>query len=151
MIFLCTACFHAIRVMENFDGQETTLLSPPPSYQGTECLFCRSKETLHKEEVAIDPGLMQKLQMRDLSDVEFFGAIDGLGLPEERFCDLDTLQGVMVGKKVKLVVGKSIPNTSRTLIDYLILEDGSRIYFGAGAQGAVVYRLVKPFKYSERM
>jgi hypothetical protein len=52
---------------------------------------------------------------------------------------------------VKRVHGKDIQGTSRSIIDFLELGDGSKVYLAASAEGATVYRVAKPISYVEEV
>jgi hypothetical protein len=88
----------------------------------------------------IDDAVLNYFSIIDLLTEEFFRAQKGLGLPDERECDLETVQRLLTPSLVH-VVGRDIPNTGRAVIDRLELEDGTVLHLGASAHGAVVYRI----------
>jgi hypothetical protein len=91
------------------------------------------------------------MELRDLTPHEAFAAFNGFGLPEEQDCALESVQKLLAEQPVRKVVGTSITGMRRTIIDSLELWDGTRVYFGAGAEGACIYRIVRPTMYAEKV
>ena len=49
----------------------------------------------------------------------------------------------------KYVCIKQIRNSHRSIIEYLQLEDGTRVYLASSSYGATVYRVAPPHSYVE--
>lgn len=92
----------------------------------------------------IDSEVYDMLEVHDLTPQECFQAFNGLGLPTERSCTPDDLLSVLVGKKVSELDVCQVNNDRRSIVYSLVVEDGTRIYFGSSPQGAIVYRIAPP-------
>jgi hypothetical protein len=82
----------------------------------------------------------------ELEPEELFAALHGLGLPEDRNATAETVIPLLTEKRVVKVKGSNIPNTKRFHLDWLELEDGTRLYLAAGGYGAVIYRVRPPIR-----
>lgn len=102
-------------------------------------------------EGSVDPSPLSDYKLIDLEAEDYFRFLMGVGLPEERLCTLLDIQEVLLRSHVKKVEGKGIPGTSRATIEWLELEDGTRVYFGASAHGASVYKIVNKPQYAKRV
>jgi hypothetical protein len=99
----------------------------------------------------IDPKAMALLEIRDLGPHEALAAFNGLGLPEEQCCSFDDVTRLLLEQPIRNVVGTNIEGLQRAIIDHIELMDGTRVYFGAGAEGACIYRVSRPVQYAERV
>lgn len=102
-------------------------------------------------ESAVDPRALALLEVRDLTAQEAFVAFHGLGFPEERACSVEVLQELLTTQPVVRVVGSNITGAQTVHVDALELRDGTRVHLGAGASGAVVFRIVRPAAYAQRV
>jgi hypothetical protein len=98
-----------------------------------------------------DPKAVALLELRDLTPHEAFQAFNDLGLPEEQDCSLATVQQLLGEQPVRGIIGTDVMGMKRTIVDALELWDGTKIYFGAGAEGACIYRIVKPVSATQRV
>jgi hypothetical protein len=102
--------------------------------RGYVCVSCGSKcGGLDEDE--IDLAILQKMKVRDLSAEEMLAAQEGLGTPEEMLCTGSTVRDLLKGP-IKRVHGFDIP--------------GTKLHLGSSPSGAVVYRIVKPFSYTQK-
>ncbi len=85
----------------------------------------------------------------EVTPMEFFAAMSGLGLPDERECSEEVVTRVLREQPIRRVVGSSVEG-SRYCIHHLELWDGTRLYMAASPDGAIVYRIVRPTRYTER-
>lgn len=150
ILFVCTKCTLILRVMSLDETEVDNLLGRGSPFwpDRFECPYCTHRMEYLPEVVAGHNILERPLQ--DLTAQEAFAAFNGLGLPHERHCELSHLEELL-HMGVKRVVGKNIPGVSRVLVDYLELADGTKVYFGAGADGAVVYRITKLTSYVDNI
>lgn len=91
------------------------------------------------------------LRFRELTPQEAFAAFHGLGLPEERPCTGGVVSELLRSSPVRRVVGKDIPGTTRFMLDHIELWDGTKLFFGAGREGAMVYKISKPQSYVDKI
>jgi hypothetical protein len=158
IVVACLACGFAIRVMP-------TKVADPHSVQEVHqmvgkysdlwpnkflCPRCNNpaRGLLERE---IDPKAMALLEVRDLTAHEALAAFNGLGLPEEQKCSFDAVSKLLLEQPVRNIIGTDVVGQARTIIDSLELMDGTRVYFGAGAEGACIYRITRPISYAERL
>lgn len=99
----------------------------------------------------VDPAAMRLVEVRDLTPHEALAAFNGLGLPEEQSCTLERVSQLLLEHPIRRVIGTNVQGMERTIIDSLELWDGTRVYFGAGAEGACIYRIVRPISYTEKL
>lgn len=157
ILVVCLPCAFAIRVMpvrisdmqsvqelDQLVGQRSEYW--PDRYT---CPLCDKPARGILERTA-DPRALQLMTVRDLTPQEAFAAFNGVGLPDEQKCSLETVQALLTEHPIRKVVGSNIPGSERTLIEQLELWDGSRVYFGSGGDGAVIYRVVRPSSYAAK-
>lgn len=100
-------------------------------------------------EIETDPVSIRQLAVIDLTPEEAFAAFKGIGLPKEMQCSLETVSNLLKQQPIRKVVGTDIPGTTRCRLECLELWNGTKVYLGAGAEGAVVYRVSFPHSYVE--
>jgi hypothetical protein len=145
------SCYTAVRVIDD-PAQTESLVG-----QGSEfwpdkytCVSCTASCEAIAEHDA-DPEALARMKVRDLTAAELYAALLGLGTPDEMVCDGTTVRELFATKPVKRVHGKDLPNTTRFLLETIELEDGTKLHFGAGAQGAIVYRITRPVSYTKKV
>lgn len=149
MLVPCLQCYSAVRVID--DPTSIQLLVgkgsefSPDKYP---CVVCSELCTAIAESEA-EAEALQKLKVRDLNAQEYYAALNGLGTPDEMICDEATVTELLA-KPVKKVVGYNLPGTTRFLVETVEVEGGIKLHFGAGAAGAVVYRITRPTSYTQR-
>lgn len=158
IVVACLACGFGVRVMP-------TRVAEPRSVQEVHQMVGKNSDLWPNKYVcprcnnpargllerAIDPKAMALLEIRDLTPHEALAAFNGLGLPEEQACSFDTVTKLLLEQPVRNVIGTNVEGLQRTIIDALELMDGTKIYFGAGAEGACIYRIARPVRYTERL
>ena len=102
-------------------------------------------------EFDVDPQVAVVIRFVDLSAEEAYAAFNGFGLPEEGNCTILELSKLFINQKVRAIAGSNVMGTTRSILRHIEFEDGTKIYFAAGADGACVYRMVKPFSYVEKL
>ncbi len=96
-----------------------------------------------------DSSLLRELQVIELSPMEAHLALEGMGLPSERECAAEIVRALFRENKVKDVAVRAIPHTGRSVVDSVEFVDGTTLFLGSSAHGALVYRIRKPHSYTE--
>lgn len=157
MLVVCLPCSLAVRIMpavvadaasvqelEQLVGRRSDLW--PDRYA---CPRCGNSARGMLEQEA-DSRVLALLTVQDLNPQEAFAAFNGCGFPDEQCCSLETVQALLVETPVRKVIGTNVTGSERTIIDALELWDGTKVYFGAGAEGAVIYRITRPISYTTK-
>lgn len=150
MLFVpCLRCYNAVRVIGDVDSV-TDMVGQGSIYWPDKyiCVFCE-KACEGMPEIDVDAGVISKMKVLELSPEEMLAAQAGLGIPDEMQCDAATVRELLK-KPVKRVHGNTVPGTTRFCLTMLELEDGTRIFLGASAHGAVVYRISRAVSYTEK-
>jgi hypothetical protein len=147
---VCPSCLSALRVSPGTDNEAEELLGEscdwyPDKYP---CPRCEQPCTLA---TVVDSDTLRKLDVADVTPMEAFVALSGAGLPEEQDCSATAVGKLFTEKRVKAVATRLIRNSNRCAVDHIEFEDGCKAYFGASSHGAVVYRISRPGKYSDRV
>lgn len=156
ILVVCLPCAYAIRVMANV----TDVLSATEVEQLVgrrsdfwpdrfPCVRC-GKHAQGMREAEADPRVVEALELQDLTAQQAFAAFYGMGLPDEQRCSLESVQALLLENPVRKVHGKNVIGAERAIIDALELWDGTKLYFGAGAEGAVIYRTTRPVSYTAK-
>lgn len=157
IVITCLPCELAIRVLpENVaDVRSVAELDAlvgeksdfwPNKYQCPRC----DQPAAGLREVSADPRALRLMTVRNLSPQEAFALFNGLGFPEEQQCSIEALQELLREQPVRRVIGRNITGATTVHVDAFELWDGTKIHFGAGAAGAVVFRIVRPPSYTKR-
>jgi len=93
---------------------------------------------------AIESTTLALLELHDLAPIECYQAFYGLGLPEERECGPDALAKVVKGRSIAQLHTEGVHNDRRTVLRWIALDDGTKIYLGSSPQGAMIYRIAPP-------
>lgn len=101
-------------------------------------------------ERAADPNALALLKLQDLTPQEAFAAFNGCGFPDEQHCSMAAVQALLLEQPIRRVVGTDVRGAERIIVDHFELWDGSRVYFGSGGDGAVVYRITRPVSYTKK-
>jgi hypothetical protein len=113
------------------------------------CPRCGAQATGMQEEEL--PRSMQTCTIIDLSPEELYAALHGLGLPSEQATTFLAVCELLSCACIVRVVGADVTGTGRCSIDYIQLDTGVKVYFGASREGAVIYRIVRPGSYASRV
>jgi hypothetical protein len=97
---------------------------------------------------AVAPTALSQLEIHDLTPYEAFAAFNGLGFPPERDCG-ETAVREAFKQSISKVGVRQLRGENRSVIDWIEFTDGVRIYLAASGAGAVVYRIARPFRYTE--
>jgi hypothetical protein len=155
IVVVCLPCKSAIRVMpESVASMESVreldqLVGTRSEFWPDKylCPLC-SKPARGLKEREVDAEVLSLMTVQEATPKEAFAAFNGLGFPDEHHCSLDTVQALLKEQPVRRIIGTDVRGAERTIIDALELWDGTRVYFGAGAQGAVIYRITRPVSYA---
>jgi len=128
---------------------ESTLLSDYLR-RGTPCVLCGGHAHV-VDERSIDSSVKLKWKLRDLTEIEFFAATEGMGLPEEQQCCLEDVAAALKSSRVVAVEGQEVPGSTRSVLHCIRLSNGYAIHLAAGSYGATVYRLVRPVSYTDNV
>lgn len=148
---LCLPCGFGLRV--NGDLAEVMSLVGPQSDlwpKGFRCARC-GEPIEASLEAQVAGTALARMQITNVTPAEALAASSGLGLPIERACTLEEVHELFQSRGVKRVVGANIQGTQRCILDYLVLSDDTKIYFGASTDGATVYRITRPHSYVESL
>jgi len=149
LVLACGACGAVYRCLDT-DGDVDLLVGNRSEYWPDKyrCPSC-DHPVVGQPEEALPRGL-QNTTVRDLTPQELLAALGGFGLPEERDCSYERVVELL-GRGVKCVRGRDVPNTGRCIIHQVELKDGTRLYLGASSHGAVVYRITEPHNYAKKV
>lgn len=151
ILIACATCGFTMRVegdVKNDDRELDFLVGRSSSFWPDKyaCAQCGA-QALGLEVSQVTDRAGARLRIVDVTPHEAFAALQGLGLPEERSCHLEDVIKLLKEHGVKNAVGKDILGTSRCVIDYLELGDGSKMYLGPSTEGATVFRITKSVSY----
>ena len=144
MYILCPSCTFGVRVTgstEEIDG----LLGPESPRRGV--YLCPNCGTGCTRAPFVDSGLLATKHVRALTPFEAHLLLEGMGFPEERDCVAETVVNELATKRVTAVRAFTVPNTTRTVVHSLTMDDGTTLFLSGSAHGAIVYRIRKPNPY----
>lgn len=158
ILIVCLPCAYAIRVMPSnvSDARSVQELEQlvgtrseywPNKYSCPRC----DKPARGLLEQDADPRVLRAMHVQEATPQEAFAAMNGLGFPDEQKCSLEAVQALLLETPVRKVIGKNVTGAERTIVDALELWDGTKVHFGAGAEGAVIYRITRPTSYAARV
>ncbi len=134
LLFVCAGCPKAVRCMDLPDG-----VVPQEIPNSAECAKCGSSFSLIPERMA-GPEALSTLEIQDLTFEELYYWSSTGALPHERPSDASSVTAALVGRSITSVgVDRRVQGAA--VVTHLVLDDGTRVYFGASPYGAVVYRL----------
>jgi len=143
MFIICDSCPAGLRVVGEAE-EIRSLISGREKYS---CYSCGDTVSLAP---FADNDVLRIKDVRTVSPMEAHLALEGLGLPEERECAAEIVASLLIHQKIKKVTTRSVPNTGRSVLEAIEFEDGTTMFLGSSAHGALVYRIRRPFKYTER-
>jgi len=151
IIVLCHHCSLTVRVMGDSDevqhlvGERSDFW--PDRYPCPRC----GRHAVGNLEQDILAGELARFHVRDLTPQEALAAFHGFGLPSEQRCTKETVETLLRENPIRRVAAKNIEGAERCYVQHLELWDGTKIYFGAGPDGAVIYRIAPPYSYTEKV
>lgn len=149
IVVYCRHCFTAVRVLGEED-EVSSLVGQRSEFWPDHFKCVRCDGNCEGDlELNIEPSFLGQLKLMELTAQELFASQMGLGLAAERSCDLETVRGLFLSRKLTRITGKEVRGTTRCILECFYFEDGTRLYIGASPHGAVVYRIAKPFVEKE--
>ncbi|WP_394831791.1 hypothetical protein LVJ94_35275 [Pendulispora rubella] len=150
-LIACPHCGLVLRVLGD-DAETETLVGPRATEwpDGFRCATC-GKQAKGLIEHEASPGALEAARVVEVTPQEAFAALNGLGLPEEQSCTASKVRALLQSSPIRRVAGQDVSCAARFRIEHVELENGTRVYFGAGAEGAVIYRIAPPISYTARV
>lgn len=102
-------------------------------------------------ESTVNPQVLKVIELRDLTPQEAFAAFSGLGFPDEHICTVEVLLELFKEQPVRKLHGVNVRGSNCSVIEYIELWDGSKVFLGSSPEGAVVYRVSRPRGTPERL
>ncbi len=145
MIFIVCHSGHALRVSPAPELADLLVASDwyPDKYP---CPRCGSMMSLFEN---VDTQSIPQLDIVDVTPQEALAAFSGLGLPSEQDCSAAAVEKALNGATVARVVVRQIRNSHRSIVDFIELEGGTRVYLASSSLGATVYRIALKHSYAE--
>lgn len=140
MFVLCESCKAGLRVT----GDEEEVSSFFDSRDVAPCFACGKACQVAK---FVDSTILDGMNVHTVSVMEAHLAFERMGLPAERECAAEIVEKVLTEQRIVGVKAATVPNTGRSVIESLELEDGTVLYLGSSVHGALVYRIRKPHRY----
>jgi hypothetical protein len=158
IIVACTPCNLVIRVMPTKAG-DVSCVRELDQLVGRRSSFwpdqypCPTCGVMAQgfDERTVQEALLAATACRELTPLEAYSAFNGFGFPDEQRCSLETVQRLLMSMPIKKVIGTDVRGSERTLIDALELQDGTKLHFAAGGDGAVIYRITHPTSYAAKV
>ncbi len=138
---LCRSCKSCLRVSPGQPGELEAMMSGLQA----KCWDCEQPLIIHNEVPVED------IHVIDVNPQEAYAAVNGLGLPTEKDCTAAAVTQLLTERRVTRVSATQIRDSHRCIIEYLELEDGSKVYLGSSAYGATVFRVSNPISYVENI
>lgn len=147
---VCKECKTALRISGEVD--EMVHLFGEKSEWYPDKFPCVTDGCTSKMEImdSIAGDAFRALDVHDVTPTEAFSALNGLGVPEEQDCG-PTAVKVAFQKPIKNVATRLVKGTNRSVIDSVEFEDGSKLFLGSSAFGAIVYRISKKRSFVEEV
>lgn len=157
MITLCRQCFLVVRVIDDDERQVDTLVGTRSDFYtmpglGYRCLECPdARAAIYPQEDYLADDLLQKAHFRELSALEYFHALMGLGMPDELRCDAATVRELFASKRVKAVSAHDVRGSTRCELRRIEFEDGTVLHLGSSVtNGAIAFRITRPVSYTQK-
>jgi hypothetical protein len=151
ILILCSKCALAIRVMGDAD-EIRPLVGDRSEFWPDKYICPRCEErAVGCHELEASAADVERLRPRDLTPQEALAAFHGLGLPDEQLCNKALLESLLRQQPIRHIAARDIEGSRRCYLHHIELWDGTKIYLGAGSDGAVVYRIAHPHSYTEQV
>lgn len=152
MIYIvCRECKAGLRISPDALGELEALFGEGSDYYPNRYPCFRCERSIAQFVPAVDSAALVSLELFDVNPKEAFAAMNGLGLPGEQECSAAAVSALFMGCPGVSVKTRHIRNSHRCIIEYIELKDGTKIYLGSSALGAIVYRVSKPHSYAEQV
>ena len=150
ILIVCENCSLCMRVMG--PAEEIVYLVGEKSEYWPDKYPCPTCEKMCKgvPELLSDPRALSVMNLVEVNPQEAFAALNGLGLPKETNCTAEVVGALLLEQPIRRIKAANVWGANRCIIDHFELWDGTRVYLGAGGEGAVVYRIVRPQSYVEK-
>lgn len=151
ILIICPKCTLTLRVMG--DAEEVhALVGNQSEYWPDQYLCARcGARAIGCIELEVHAPEIAKMHPLDLTAQEALAALNGLGLPGEQLCNKACLEELLREQPVRRIAARDIEGSRRCYLHHIELWDGTKIYLGAGGDGAVVYRIARPHSYTEKV
>jgi hypothetical protein len=147
MVYLvCPDCHVGLRISPGEPGELEALLEVDPRGLGMKAYPCFRCEL---EQAGLTTEYPEGVELFDVNPSEAFAAINGLGVPTEQECNGAAVVEAFLKKRVKNVTTRMIRNSHRCILDNIEFDDGTKMYLGASAGGAIVYRIAPKHSYTK--
>jgi hypothetical protein len=147
MFIICEKCRFGLQVLGGSEDIDHLVGEGSPHWGRHQCPLCGG---LCKAAPFADAAVTAAKHMRSLTPMEAHLLFEGMGFPEERDCVADIVKEELK-KPIKRVKAFTVPNTNRSVLESLELEDGTTVFLSGCAEGALVYRIRKPHLYSDQV
>lgn len=101
---------------------------------------CQHKMTITS---VVESKSLQQLTVYDVTVAEAYAAVQGAGLPEERDCGAERVQQLLLQHRVVSADVRQMKGANRSVLLWVQLENGVKLFLGSGPTGAVVYRVAQ--------
>lgn len=145
LFILCKLCAFGVRVVGDNQSIQDLLGAKSPCEGKYNCPSCGSA---CMSSPYVDNAVLREKDVRDLEPLEAYLLFEGMGYPEERDCVAEVVKDELLTKRIVKVVSVTAHGTTRAIIDHLVLEDGTTLFFSGSAHGAIIYRIRRPKAYS---
>lgn len=147
---VCLSCGFGLRVSPGVDDEVEGVIGPEDPWY-PDRYPCQQCGELAGIVPNIDGGVFSKLNLIDVSPFEALAALNGLGLPQERECSPSAVENTLTGARIRRVATRVIKNSHRSVLEFIELEDGTRVYLASSTFGATVYRISPKGSYVEAL
>lgn len=147
-LLVCQQCMTAIRVVGDMTEADYVLTPFVTSHSMCWTDTCPGPaQVVHQ----LPAELSAQLETRELSVGETWVALNGFGMPEEQECSPAAVKAAFTESPVRNVAVHPVRGSHRSQIEFIELENGTKIHFGSGPVGALVYRISKPHSYAKKV
>ena len=152
LVVMCNGCGTLFRVLGTTDSESVSMLVGersdfwPDKYVCPQC----GGDAVGQHEEAL-PRAYQTTSIVDLTAEELFSALHGLGLPNEEKPSAAAVVALFMTGKIVALDAHDVLGTGRCAINSITFMDGTHLFLGASAHGAVAYRLVRAPSYAQRV
>jgi hypothetical protein len=144
MIAYCFLCQTAYQI--GGDPLEVDRLLDTPEWK--ESLPCATDRCLGRAaRVSLDWVTANTDKVRKVEGIPldvYYRAINGFGRPDQSPADLPAVKLELITKKIASVVGYSVGDPERTILNKLVMEDGTMLHFASSTHGACIFAISKP-------
>ena len=140
IVIVCIPCALAVRVLPSVKeaGEIDSLIGRHSHFWPDRYICPRCEGSMRGMlEHEADVRALSLMELRDLTAQEAFQLFEGLGFPDEQNCTVEALTELMRAQPMRKIQGRNVLGSTRALVEYLELWDGTKIYLGAAPDGAV--------------